>query len=71
MLLFFKPLGKWLLLATTVFLFHFACTNTEETPDKELSEEQMRKLAEYKAEVELGRNMAGRLLHFYGVYGFS
>jgi beta-barrel assembly-enhancing protease len=34
--------------------------------DKTLSEEAEKKVQEYKAEVEIGRNMAGRLLQFYG-----
>jgi predicted Zn-dependent protease len=36
------------------------------TSKSDLSEEEQRKLAEYAAEVEVGRNMAGRLLQFYG-----
>lgn len=34
-----------------------------------LSKEEQKKLSEYKAEVKIGRDMAGRLLQFYGVYG--
>jgi predicted Zn-dependent protease len=34
-----------------------------------LTPEDQQKLEDYKAEVELGRNMAGRLLQYYGTYG--
>lgn len=37
-------------------------------PSKQLSAEDKKKIENYKAEVEIGRNMAGRLLEFYGVY---
>ncbi len=33
-----------------------------------LSEEEKKKLADLQAEVDIGRNMAGRLLQFYGTY---
>lgn len=35
---------------------------------KELTEEEQKRLEEARAEMEIGRNMAGRLLQFYGVY---
>ncbi len=35
---------------------------------KELSEEEKKRVDEARAEMEIGRNMAGRLLQFYGVY---
>ncbi|MBI2602643.1 MAG: M48 family metalloprotease [Deltaproteobacteria bacterium] len=53
-----------------VFLVFFvSCTwAVEQAPDL-LSEEQERKVEEYRQEVELGRNMAGRILQYYGTYG--
>jgi predicted Zn-dependent protease len=50
-----------------------SCTSSERT-DKEKLEAQLspaekQKLADYKAEVEIGRNMAGRLLQYYGTFG--
>jgi predicted Zn-dependent protease len=35
----------------------------------QLAPEDQKKLEDYKAEVEIGRNMAGRLLQYYGTYG--
>jgi predicted Zn-dependent protease len=35
----------------------------------QLSPEEQKKLEEYRAEIEIGRNMAGRLLAFYGTNG--
>ncbi len=37
--------------------------------DRVLSEAEKKAVDEYKSEVELGRNMAGRLLQYYGIYG--
>lgn len=59
------------------FLFQLSCSDqssskkVEEPAPKEaqLSKEEEDKLNEYKAEVELGRNMAGRLLQYYGTVG--
>lgn len=39
-----------------------------ESSVKELTEEEKRRIEEARAEMEIGRNMAGRLLQFYGVY---
>jgi predicted Zn-dependent protease len=39
-----------------------------ESPEPGLSKEEQLFLDDYKAEVEVGRNMAGRLLTFYGEY---
>lgn len=41
----------------------------EATSDQKLSRKDQEKLAEYKAEVTLGRDMSGRLLQYYGIYG--
>ncbi len=47
-----------------------SCVSTADkagrTAAPELTPEEQKKLAEYKAETEIGRNMAGRLLAFYG-----
>lgn len=40
----------------------------KETVDSKLSTEEKKKLDEAKAEMEIGRNMAGRLIKFYGAY---
>ncbi len=40
----------------------------EEQVARALTAEEEKKVDELRAEMELGRNMAGRLLHFYGVY---
>ncbi len=45
-----------------------SCTSFVKKEDSNLSKDEQDKINEYKAEVELGRNMAGRLLHYYGVY---
>lgn len=39
-----------------------------ESSIKELTEEEKKRVEEARAEMEIGRNMAGRLLQFYGVY---
>lgn len=46
-----------------------ACTSSEKDGGvaSRLSEEEQKRVDEYKAEVEIGRNMAGRLLQYYGV----
>lgn len=57
-------------------LYLGACTTSAPTPTgktlakKEviLSKSEEEKLGEYQAEMELGRNMAGRLLQYYGTY---
>jgi predicted Zn-dependent protease len=40
----------------------------KESVDSKLSAEEQKKLDEAKAEMEIGRNMAGRLIKFYGAY---
>jgi predicted Zn-dependent protease len=61
--------GAWLALAAALALG--ACTHAKKEKDKEagekLSPEQEKALDEYRAEVEIGRNMAGRLLGYYGI----
>lgn len=49
------------------------CTTSDSKPKslaakKVLSQEEQKKLMEAKAEMEIGRNMAGRLLQYYGTY---
>ncbi|MGE0173062.1 MAG: M48 family metalloprotease [Oligoflexales bacterium] len=44
------------------------CQSPNSSKTTDLSAEEQQKLDEYKAELEIGRNMAGRLLQFYGVY---
>lgn len=64
-------LRTWLPLALTAALAN-SCTfgkgSTRETVDSKLSAEQQKTLDEARAELEIGRNMAGRLLKFYGAY---
>ena len=49
----------------------FSCTTPKTTKSDKLKEqmnkEQQKKVDEYRAEIEIGRNMGGRLLAFYGV----
>lgn len=62
--------GTFLALSVFCFLgFWYACTSTKDasrTAPPELSADEQKKLDEMKAEIEVGRNMAGRLLAFYG-----
>ena len=55
-----------------VLLLCFLCACSKDIEkvksEQKVSDKQRKELQEYKAEVELGRNMAGRLLQFYGVY---
>lgn len=53
---------------TCLSLALFACSALKKTRSK-LSSEEEERLNRYKTEVELGRNMAGRLYQFYGSYG--
>jgi beta-barrel assembly-enhancing protease len=49
--------------------FALACTSPAKKDDTDqLSENDQRILNEYNAELEVGRNMAGRLLQFYGTF---
>lgn len=45
-----------------------ACKTLRREQPAELSEEERKKVEEARAEMEIGRNMAGRLLQFYGTY---
>ncbi len=61
-------------LATLAFIaFLSSCAaSKQEVSDAaiaKLSPEDQQRLEDYKSEVEIGRNMAGRLLQFYGSYG--
>ena len=60
---------------TVSSLLTLSCTSTstkkknkESSAEKELSSQEKSLLNSVKAEVEVGRNMAGRLLQFYGIY---
>lgn len=65
--------SRWPRVATAIFLAAFAvtaaCTAKEKSKeaDLKLSPDETKKLDEYRAEVEIGRNMAGRLLGYYGI----
>jgi hypothetical protein len=48
--------------------FGLSCTTTKRKIEARLSIEEQRKLEEARAEMEIGRNMAGRLLKFYGAH---
>lgn len=50
---------------TGALLAFLACTTTQEKKS-DLNKDEQKKLDEYRAEVEIGRNMAGRLLQYYG-----
>ena len=50
---------------STVPLFLVGCVSGEDIVSN-LSEEDQSKVQEYAAEVEVGRNMAGRLLQYFG-----
>ncbi len=53
----------------TLFLSSFSCVNDDSSSKvlhKEMSTEEQKAYDEYKAELELGRNMAGRLLQYFG-----
>ena len=41
---------------------------SQEAAKPQLSKEEERKLNEFRAELEIGRNMAGRLITYYGEY---
>ena len=57
----------------TVFFGYSSCTSkekkTSEASELKLTPEEAKKLDEFKAEIEIGRNMAGRLLAYYGTNG--
>jgi predicted Zn-dependent protease len=70
----FRPLTVALFFAAVSLHTFSSCTASkpEAGPEEaaaKLSPEDKQKLEDYKAEVEIGRNMAGRLLQFYGTYG--
>ncbi len=44
----------------------FSCTTTKEKKASPEEIERQKKIEEFQAELEIGRNMAGRLLQFYG-----
>jgi len=58
---------------SAVFLTYTGCTTkgakSDSSAELKLSPEEKQKLEEFKAEIEIGRNMAGRLLAFYGSNG--
>ena len=54
-------------MAAIVTLLPVSCTTAPERSVKfELSEQDQKKLTELQMETEIGRNMAGRLLAYYG-----
>lgn len=57
-----------LLLVPLVHSCSFGKGSTKEAVDNKLTAEQQKTLDEARAELEIGRNMAGRLLKFYGAY---
>jgi len=66
----------WCVLAPAAALITASITACQSTPKSagsaaavKLSPEEQKKLDEYKAEMEIGRNMAGRLLAFFGTNG--
>jgi predicted Zn-dependent protease len=50
------------------FLVHCSPSPLGEQVNQEQSKEEKQKLADFKEELEVGRNMAGRLFAFYGAY---
>jgi predicted Zn-dependent protease len=52
------------------FLFGLCegCLETSLTQDSYGSKKNVQEIEEYKRQIEIGRNMAGRLLQFYGMY---
>ena len=50
-------------------LFQLGCSSSHKNkePGSKLSKQEAERVNEYQAEVEIGRNMAGRLLQYYGV----
>ncbi len=62
-------LPKHMAAVFAVLVMLASCTSFFSSDKKpKLSKDEQDKINEYKAEVELGRNMAGRLLHYYGVF---
>ncbi len=57
------------LLTATIMLMQSACVNKKPADDEpQLSKAEQQLLDDYKAELDVGRNMAGRLFAFYGEY---
>ncbi len=67
MTIYRRPFGI-ILIPLFVSLLAFACTRKEKGNELEenLTDKEKKELTEYRAEVEIGRDMAGRLLSFYG-----
>jgi len=68
----FPQLSKALFCLLSLLWWSTACTHNKKTEEKDpalenLSPEQQKAMEEYRAEVEIGRNMAGRLLGYYGI----
>lgn len=62
-----------LMMFTMGTFFAISCTMTQQGSDSgnersRLSEEEQQRLDDMRSEIEVGRNMAGRLLEFYGAY---
>lgn len=71
--------ARSIVISCLVLAFAFACTVTDKSQPNstggaksegisELSKEEQQRLEDWKAEMEIGRNMAGRLLQYYGAY---
>lgn len=64
-----KFLASIILLASAGFLVSAAVSSPEpKTAPPQLSKEEEQKLGEFRAELDIGRNMAGRLVAYYGEY---
>lgn len=64
-----KSIKRFLVFFVCVILVQCAEKKVKEPIEAKLSKEDQKTLNEYKEEINLGRNMAGRLLQFYGTYG--
>jgi beta-barrel assembly-enhancing protease len=62
-----RPIGL-LILPLLMFTLVFSCTQKDKGGgiEETLTDKERKALVEYRAEVEIGRDMAGRLLSFYG-----
>ena len=61
------PFGRMIYVVTSFVLLSCVSSDQKEV-ESNLTEAEQKIVDEYKAEVEIGRNMAGRMLSYYGVY---